>query len=75
MSKSIGVERLTSKKATLLEIGTRQYAKDVVYVNLSLNRRKVKGKGVYVDVINIYDSLIDKWCVINWVELSTCTRM
>jgi hypothetical protein len=32
----------------------RQYVKDVFYVNLSQNRRKVKVKGVYVDVINIY---------------------
>ena len=54
ISKSINTHRLTSKKATLLGIGTRQYVKDVFYVNLSQNRRKVKVKGVYVDVINIY---------------------
>ena len=56
ISKSIDMERLTSKRATLLGIGTWQYVKDVFYVNLSQNRRKVKVKGVYVDVINIYDS-------------------
>ena len=55
ISKSIDMERLTSKRATLLGIGTWQYVKDVFYVNLSQNRRKVKVKGVYVDVINIYD--------------------
>ena len=54
ISKSIDMERLTSKRATLLGIGTWQYVKDVFYVNLSQNRRKVKVKGVYVDVINIY---------------------
>ena len=48
------MERLTSKRATLLGIGTWQYVKDVFYVNLSHNLRKVKVKGVYVDVINIY---------------------
>jgi hypothetical protein len=32
----------------------RQYVKDIFYVILSHNRRKVKVKGVYVDVINIY---------------------
>ena len=54
ISKSIDMERLTSKRATLLGIGTWQYVKDVFYVNLSHNLRKVKVKGVYVDVINIY---------------------
>ena len=54
ISKSIDTQRLTSKKATLLGIGTRQYVKDVVYVNLNQNWRKIKVKGVYVDVINIY---------------------
>ena len=51
------MERLTSlsKRAILLGIGTWQYVKDVFYVNLNQNRRKVKAKGVYVDVINIYD--------------------
>ena len=48
------MERLTSKRATLLGVGTCEYVKDVFYVNLSQNRRKVKVKGVYVDVINIY---------------------
>ena len=48
------MERLTSKRATLLGIGTWQYVKDVFYVNLNQNRRKVKVEGVYVDVINIY---------------------
>ena len=57
ISKSIDMERLTSKRATLLGIGTWQYVKDVFYVNLSQNRRKVKVKGVYVDVINIYDPI------------------
>ena len=56
ISKSIDMERLTSKRATLLGIGTWQYVKDVFYVNLSQNRRKVKVKGVYVDVINTYGS-------------------
>ena len=56
ISKSTDMERLTSKRATLLGIGTWQYVKDVFYVNLSQNRRKVKVKGVYVDVINIYVS-------------------
>ena len=51
--ESIDMERLTSKRATLLGIGTWQYVKDVFYVNLSHNWRKVKVKGVYVDVINI----------------------
>ena len=50
------MERLTSKRATLVGIGTWQYVKDVFYVNLSQNRRKVKVKGVYVDVINIYNA-------------------
>ena len=36
----------------------RQYVKDMFYVILSHNRRKVKIKGVYVDVINIYASRI-----------------
>ena len=66
--QSIGPESLTSEKLTLLGIRTgtrtkfaaqpqsqRQYVKDTFYVNLSQNRRKVKVKGVYVDVINIYD--------------------
>ena len=57
----------TSEKVTLLGTGTgkgtkvaaqpqslRQYVKDVFYVNLSQNRRKVKVEGVYVDVTNIY---------------------
>ena len=39
--------------------GTCQYVKDVFYVNLSQNRRKVKVKGVYVDVINIYGAYFD----------------
>ena len=65
--QSIGPESLTSEKVTLLGIRTgtrtkfaaqpqsqRQYVKDTFYVNLSQNRRKVKVKGVYVDVINIY---------------------
>ena len=54
ISKSIDAQRLTSRKAILLGIGTRHYVKDVFYVNLNQNRRKVKVKGVYVDVINIY---------------------
>ena len=54
ISKSIDVERLTSERSTLLGIGTRQYVKVVFYVDLNQNRRKVKVKGVYVDVINIY---------------------
>ena len=54
VSKSIDVERLTSKRSTLLGIGTRQYVKVIFYVDLNENRRKVKG--VYVDVINIYDN-------------------
>ena len=54
ISKSIDVERLTSKRSTLLGIGTRQYVKVIFYVDLNENRRKVKVKGVYVDVINIY---------------------
>ena len=54
ISKSIDAERLTSKTATLLGIGTRQYVKVVFYVNLSQNQSKVKVKGVYVHVINIY---------------------
>ena len=54
ISKSIDVERLTSGRSTLLGIGTRQYVKVIFYVDLSQNRRKVKVKGVYVDVINIY---------------------
>ena len=48
------MERLTSKRATLLGIRTRQYVNLVFYVDLNQNRRKVKVKGVYVDVINIY---------------------
>ena len=51
ISKSIDAEHLTSKEATLLGIGKRQYVKDVCYVNLSQNRRKVQVTGVYVDVI------------------------
>jgi hypothetical protein len=54
ISKSIDVERLTSERSTLLGIGTRQYVKVVFYVDLNQNRRKVKVKGVYVDVIHIY---------------------
>ena len=54
ISKSIDVERLTSERSTLLGIGTRQYVKVIFYVDLNQNRRKVKVKGVYVDVINIY---------------------
>ena len=58
ISKSIDAQRLTSQKATLLGIGTQHYVKDVFYVNLNQNRRKIKVKGVYVmvyvDVINIY---------------------
>jgi hypothetical protein len=54
ISKSIDVERLTSKRATLLGIGTRQYVKVVFYVDLNQNGREVNVKGVYVDVINIY---------------------
>ena len=54
ISKSIDVERLTSERSTLLGIGTRQYVKVIFYVDLNENRRKVKVKGVYVDVINIY---------------------
>ena len=45
ISKSIDTQRLTSKKATLWGIGTRQYVEDVFYVNLNQNRRKVKVKG------------------------------
>ena len=54
ISKSIDVERLTSGGSTLLGIGTRQYVKAIFYVDLNQNRRKVKVKSVYVDVINIY---------------------
>ena len=54
ISKSIDVERLTRKRAPLLGIGTRQYIKLVFYVDLNQNWCKVKVKGVYVDVINIY---------------------
>ena len=54
ISKSIDVERLTSNRATHLGIGTQQYVKVVFYVDLNQNWRKVKVKGVYVDVINIY---------------------
>ena len=70
ISKSIDTQRLTSKKATLLGIGTRQYVKDVFYVNLNQNRRKVKVKGVYVDVINIYDCLCQfhHWCEQDKIE-------
>ena len=57
ISKSIDTRRLTSKRATFLGIGTRQHVKDVFYVNLSQNRRKVKVKGVYVYVVNFYDQI------------------
>ena len=63
ISKSIDMERLTSiKKSNPFVIGTWQYVKDVFYVNLSQNRRKVKVKGVYVDVINIYGC----WPLLDW---------
>ena len=42
ISKSIDVERLMSKRATLLGIGTRQYVKVVFYVGLNQNWRAGK---------------------------------
>ena len=70
ISKSIDVERLTSERSTLLGIGTRQYVKVVFYVDLNQNRRKVKVKGVYVDVINIYG---DDACAELSVQPGRCT--